>query len=176
MLSDRFATALDQLQEKAADRQAARDERDAFIVANWPVLDTEFADMVVDVVGAHPRLAVVAALVTDTFTGHSFTTLDKTVTTVISTLYGTAERVVFTPALEFVDANQFGVIRVDVDGFTPSLNGGIQGARFKSLLDRGVIMEGQAHASLSYKSNDHYEPLTAQLLEDFLAALFVRTT
>ena len=177
MLSDRFDTAVDHLQQQAQARQTARNARDAFIVANWPVIDAAFAAMIANVTGVHPRLAVVSTLVTDVFTGHAFPTLDKTVTTVVSTLYGSPERVQFTPALESVDTNQFGVIRVDVAGFTPSIgNGGSpQGARFRSLLERGVILEGQDHASTSLKIDDHYEPLTAELLEGFLAALLVRT-
>jgi hypothetical protein len=175
MLADRFVEAVDKLEADAAAVEEARAARDAFIEANFPALDQAFVNMVQAVTGTHSRLAVFMTPVIDTFTNRGFTSLTKTVVEIRSTLYGPIERVTFTPALEAVSPNQFGVIRVETEGTATQFGADEDAALFKSLLDRGVVMEGQETASLSVVSGETYEPLTAGVLEDFLARLFIRT-
>jgi len=177
MLADRFRVVQQELQDDAAARAGERAARDAFIAAQFPVLDAAFNALVDEATGAHPRLAVVRTPVTDPFTNRGFASLDKTVTDVRSTLYGPLEQVRFTPGLESVDPEQFGIIRVATEGLTPKLGGGGgQGAPLRAMLERGIVMRGrEAPGSLGVALGNEVRPLTAELLESFLAALFIRT-
>src|SRR5262245_34650857 len=97
MLAEGFEEALQRLAEEAEARDQARAARDAFIEAQFPLLDAAFVQMAREATGIHPRLAVVAVPVVETFTGRGFTALSKTVVEVRSTLYGAVESVRFTP-------------------------------------------------------------------------------
>jgi hypothetical protein len=174
MLADRFAEAVDKLQADAAAQEEARAARDSFIEVNFPLLDQAFVAMVRAATGTHPRLAVSTTTVIDTFVNRAFTSLTKTVVEIRSTLYGPIERVTFTPALDAVAPTQFGVIRADAEG-AAVVGADEEAVLFKSLLERGVVMEGQEVASLSVLNGESYVPLTADLLENFLARLFIRT-
>lgn len=174
MLATKFQETLAKLQADAVARQQALAQRDAFIQAQFPVLDAAFSAMVSRVCGSHPRLAVIKTAVTDTVTNHTFTTLSKTVIEVRSTLYGPLEVVTFTPALEAIAPDQFAVIRATTAGLTVTGEG--FASALKSLLDRGVLMRGKTSAGLVLAKGDGFEPLTDALLESFLAALFIRTS
>lgn len=174
MLATKFQEALDKLQADATSRQQASTQRDAFIQAQFPVLDAAFSAMVSRVCGTHPRLALVKTVVIDTVTNHTFATLTKTVIEVRSTLYGPLEVVTFTPALEAIAADQFAVIHATTEGLTATGEG--WASSLKSLLERGILMRGKTAASLVLAKGEGFEPLTDALLESFLAALFIRTS
>ncbi len=175
MLADKFQEVVDALEAKAAERQQASAARDAFIATNFPLLDQAFSDMVSAATGSHPRLAVVKTMVTETFTGRGFATLNKTVIDVRSTLYGPIELLRFTPALESVDVDQFGVIRIESQGLQVNLTGD-DTELSSSMLQRGILMRGTESADLVVSKTNGFETLTADLLEELLAAVFIRTT
>ncbi|MGH7393924.1 MAG: hypothetical protein ACREM3_31365 [Candidatus Rokuibacteriota bacterium] len=175
MLAERFEETLVRTQNEATERQQARSSRDDFIGVQFPRLDAAFVAMVRDVTGTHPRLAVVTTPVTETFTGRGFATLTRTVIEVRSTLYGAVEGVRFTPGLESIALDQFGVIKVGLDNLTPSFVANGTGPLFRSMVDRGVLMRGATAAGLVVARDTGFEPLTSTLLEAFLTALFVRT-
>jgi hypothetical protein len=175
MLADQFQEVQQELQDDDAERAAARAARDAFIAAQFPAMNTAFNGLVDEATGVHPRLSVVRTPLTDTYTNRGFASLNKTVTDVRSTLYGPLEQVRFTPALESVDPGQFGVIRVETAGMEPRLPAGPGAAAFRAILQRGIVMRGTDAASLGVPVEGAVQPLTDELLEDFLAALFIRT-
>lgn len=176
MLAERFDEALEALAAAAAEREQARNERDEFIEEKFPELDAAFSNMVTAVTGNHPKLAVIKTVVTDTFTGRGFATLNKTVIDVRSTLYGPVEEVRFTPALESVDVDQFGVVRIATQGLRPSMGSGLAAALLESMLKRGILMRGSESAHLVVAEGERLEELVPQQLEDFLTALFIRTS
>lgn len=175
MLADRFTTELTRLQTRDTERLQARNARDTFIQAQFPVMDTAFSDLVTAATGQHVRLSVIRTTVTDTFTGHLFATLNKTVIELRSTLYGSIEKLRFTPALESVAVDQFGVIKVATEDLPVALGASDQLPLFQSMLDRGVLMRGRDAAHLVVARDNTFVELTGALLEDFLTALFVRT-
>lgn len=175
MLAERFQELIEARAAEAEERQEARQARDAFIKLQFEALDQAFADLVVAVTGSHPRLSVVSTAVTEAIANRHFATLDKTVTEVHSTLYGTLEQVRFFPALEFVETDQFGAIRVTTEDVPAAFGTDGQAALHKAMLKRGILMRGQASAHLVVKTQDGFAPLTADLLESFLARLFIRT-
>lgn len=175
MLAERFRETLQRLGSVETERRAVRAARDQVIAARFPALDAAFVAMVRSVTGIHPRLAVVTTPTADTFTGRGFATLDRTIVEVRSTLYGAVEGVRFTPALEAVAQDQFGVIRVTLDNATAAFPANGQGALLRSVLDRGVLMRGTDSASLVVATATGFEPLTPELLEAFLTGVFVRT-
>ena len=176
MLADRFEEALIELQEKAAEAQTARSERDDFIKIKYPEMNTGFSGMVDNVTGSHARLQVSKSTVIDTYSNHSFTTLSKTVVDIRSTLYDKIEEIRFTPSLESIATDQFGVISVATENMAvPAFSNG-SSELFQSILNRGILMRGKdSSASLVVEKGNNFEELTDQLLEDFLAAMFIRT-
>jgi len=172
MLSALFQQEENRLALRAASVQAQRAARDAFIVAQFPLLDTAFASLVDTTVGTDPKLIVTHTPATDTFTNHTFATLNRTITNVRSTLYGTAENVLFTPSLESIDADEFAVIRITTD--LPDVATQNLDSAFADILRRGILMRGKTTASLVAPQNGNFVTLTSDLLEGFLAALFIR--
>lgn len=177
MLADRFQATEAALQAQAQARAQASADRDAFIAARFPTLDTLMGTRLANTTGVHPRLAVVNTPLTDTFTNRGFATMDKTVREVRSTLFGPLEAVRFTPLVETGDADQFGLVRVEVEGGPavrfPATG---QGARFRSLLERGIVMRGRPDtgARLMVADEGGFTELSDALLEEFLAAVLVR--
>ena len=176
MLAEKFKIALEKLQAKAVEQQQARAARDNVIKVKFPELDSAFSNLVTTVCGSHPKLALIKTTVTDFFTNHSFATLDKTVIEIRSTLYGPLEKAMFTPSLESLDGDQFGIIKAATEGIDVRFGAGDHAARFKPILDRGILMRGRDATQLVILVAGNFEALTAQLLEDFLEALFIRTT
>lgn len=172
MLSSLFQQEETRLALRAASVQAQRAARDAFIVAQFPVLDAAFAGLVDTTVGTDPKLTVTHTPATDTFTNHTFVSLNKTITNVQSTLYGTAENVLFTPSLESLDPDEFAVISITTD--VPDVATESLEPAFADILRRGFLMRGKTSASLVAPDNGNFVTLTPNLLEGFLAALFIR--
>jgi len=173
MLSALFQQELTRLAQRASDVQAQRGARDAFIQAQFPLLDAAFATLVDTIAGAEAHLTVTHTPATDSFTNHAFVTLAKTITNVKSTLYGTAENVLFTPSLESIVRDEFAVIRITTDGLPEVATENVAPV-FAAILQRGILMRGSTAASLVAPDGDNFIPLTPDLLEGFLAALFIR--
>ena len=174
MLSDRFQQETARRASQTAATQQARNVRDAFIVAQWPLLDAAFAAMVDAAVGTEAHLLTTHAPATDHFTNHTFLSLNKTITTVQSTLNGAPEKVTFTPSLESKDADQFGVIRIATDGLPYSITSDPGAQVFADMLQRGILMKGKTTSSLVVPDGSNFMALSKELLEGFLAALFIR--
>jgi hypothetical protein len=173
MLSTLFQQELSRLAQRATNVQAQRAARDAFIQAQFPLLDAAFAAMVDSTVGSEAHLTVTHTPATDTFTNHSFASLNKTITNVQSILYGTQENVIFTPFLESIEPDEFAVIRIATDGLPDAATENLD-SFFGEVLGRGILMRGKTTASLVVPDGGNFSPLTPGLLEGFLAALFIR--
>jgi hypothetical protein len=176
MLADTFIEVLEARQEEAQAGQQARDERDDFIEQTFEQLDQQFSDLIDQATGVHALLAVVKSPVTETITNRNFATLDKTIIEVRSTLNAKLEIVRFTPALQFLHRDQFGVVEIEtIDVPEPAGQEGAA-AEFKSM-KAGIVMRGQEAGSLvipSVDAGNGFEDLTAERLESFLETAFVR--
>jgi hypothetical protein len=174
MLSDQFR---EEIARRAARKQSThqqRAQRDAFIQTQWPLMDKAFADLVDATVGTEAHLSMTHTPATDNFTNHSFVTLDKTITAVRSTLNLSPETVTFTPFLETIEPDQFGVIRIQGDGLPYSILADRGAAVFAGMLKRGILMRGKTQSSLVVPDGANFLDLNAELLEGFLSALFLR--
>lgn len=174
-LANKFTQVLDKLAEQAVAEEASRQVRDAFIKVEFEKLDQKLADMIGEVTGSHPRLVVVKTAVTETIVNRNFATLNKTVTEIHSTLYGTVERLRFTPGLEFLAKDQFGVVKVTSEDLPVRLGNGEKAALFRSVLERGIVLRGREAAHLMVSRDNGFAAFNAVFLEDFLTQLFVRT-
>jgi hypothetical protein len=174
MLSDLFQQETARRASQAADTQAKRAARDAFIVVQWPLLDAAFTSLVSSIVGTEGHLSITTAPATDHFTNHTFASLNKTITTVKSTLNGSAEQVTFTPFLESIDADQFGVIRITTDGLPDAITADPGEQIFADMLTRGILMRGKTAGSLVVPDGSNFLTLNGDLLVRLLAALFIR--
>lgn len=175
MLAERFDEVLKKRAEETAQQARSRATRDQFVKTKFGELDTAFASMVEAVIGNHSKLVLVKTLLTDTITTRTFPSLDKTVIELRSTLNGPVEKVVFTPALEFATEGQFGVIAVESEGIRIDLGGDKQTPALKSILKRGLVMRGKKYASLGIEVGKQFKVLKEEVLEDFLARLFIRS-
>jgi hypothetical protein len=175
MLSDLFQQELARLASQSASVQQQRNARDAFIVVQFPLLDASFAGTVDSTIGHDSHLTVTHIPATDHFTNHTFTTLNKTITAVQSTLYGSPETVTFTPALQSLDSAQFGVISVATDALPDSVVADSGEPLFTALLQQGIWMRGSTVGSLVIPYGANFTAFSGELLENFLAALFIRS-
>jgi hypothetical protein len=174
MLSDLFQQETARRASQASATQQKRTARDAFIVAQWPLLDAAFAKLVDSSVGTEAHLSITHTPATDNFSNHTFASLNKTITTVQSTLNGAAEKITFTPFLESIDPDQFGVIRITTDGLPYSITSDPGEQIFADLLARGILMRGKTTSSLVAPDGNNFLTLTGDLLVGLLAALFIR--
>jgi hypothetical protein len=171
MLGERFQQIVNRRNQANAQTNADRSQRDAFIQAQFPVLDTVFAGLVDAAVGTGPLLSVTHTPATDTVHNRTFTSLNKTVTEVNSTLYGPTETVRFTPGLSFTYPEQFGVISLTKEGGPdPSAD-----PRFSDVFRTGLLMSGTQTAALLAPQAGNFSPVTAAYLENLLAQLLIRT-
>ncbi|MBZ5523737.1 MAG: hypothetical protein LAP21_16005 [Acidobacteriia bacterium] len=174
MLSQQFQQETARRATQSAATQQARAARDAFIVVQWPLLDAAFAALVDSAVGTEAHLSITHTPATDNFTNHTFASLNKTITAVQSTLNGAPETVTFTPALESIDPDQFGVIRITTDGLPYSITTDPGAQVFADMLKRGILMRGKTTSSLVAPDGSNFMTLNAELVEGLLAALFIR--
>ncbi|HEY2389848.1 MAG TPA: hypothetical protein VGK22_01630 [Candidatus Angelobacter sp.] len=174
MLSDLFQLETARRASQTSATQQKHAARDAFIVVQWPLLDTSFAALVDSAVGAEAHLSITHTAATDNFTNHTFASLNKTITTVQSTLNGAPEQVTFTPSLESIDPDQFGVIKVTTDGLPDSIVADPGAQVFADMLQRGILMRGKTTSSLVVPDGSNFMTLSGDLLEGLLAALFIR--
>ncbi len=175
MLSELFQQELARLASQSAGVQQQRNQRDAFIAVQFPLLDASFVAAVDSIVGHDSHLTVTHTPATDHFTNHTFTSLNKTITAVQSTLYSSPETVTFTPALQSLDPAQFGVISITTDGLPDSVVADPGEPIFTALLQQGIWMRGTTVGSLVIPSGANFTAFNSELLQDFLAALFIRS-
>ena len=77
MLSELFQQELARLASQSAGVQQQRDQRDAFIVVQFPLLDASFAAIVDSTSGLDSHLTVTHTPATDNFTNHTFATSEQ---------------------------------------------------------------------------------------------------
>lgn len=176
MLADTFAEILSSRSTSAAATQQARAARDAFIKPAFEQLATAFADTIDQVTGSHALLTVTRTATSLTVANRSFTSLASIVVEVRSTLYGFEERVRFEPALQFVYPDQFGIINITTNKVPVKLGSDAGSLTLQAMLDQGIVMRGRQSAHLVMARHGGFEPVTAELVEQLLTALFVRTT
>jgi hypothetical protein len=82
--------------------------------------------------------------------------------------------VTFTPFLESIDADQFGVIRITTDGLPDAITADPGEQIFADMLTRGILMRGKTAGSLVVPDGSNFLTLNGDLLVRLLAALFIR--
>lgn len=160
-------------QAKDAARQVERAARDAFIQAQFPLLNARLLELVASTVGLHSRLAITTLPLIETVTGRSFATLNKTAVTVTAQVGLAPASVSFTPRLDFRLPGQFGAIDCSIDFvFRPRQSRAEQ--RAARLLANGVQMQGKTAAFLMVDEPGGRVELSAAFVESTLAALLLR--
>lgn len=171
MLAERFQILTEQRLAAAARIAQARAARDAFVAVEFPSLNNALLAMVQAVTGSDPRLAVTTSTAVQAYPGHSFGSLSAIIIEVRSTFYGPVELVRFTPSLESVSKDQFGIVRIETENI-PDLPAATSATAIRN---RGVLMIGTSSSALAVPSDGNLAVLTPDLLEQFLATLFIRT-
>jgi hypothetical protein len=164
---------LDSQAARAAARQAERLSRDAFIQAQFPVLNTRLLELLAEAVGEHSRLAIATTPLVENVIGRSFATLGKTVIRVTATLGAGAQTVTFTPRLEFRETDQFGAVDCTID-FAYAPRRSRRDAVAASLLAHGLQLKGTASAHLIVASAGGPVEAGVSFFESALAALLLR--
>jgi hypothetical protein len=159
--------------QREAAATAARATRDAFIQAQFPLLNQRLIDLVTAAVGQHSRLTLAATALTETVTGRSFASLAKTALEVRADLDGGLQTIAFTPRLAFGDEAQFGVVACTASfAFTPRARNADRMAAL--LLAEKLQMRGTGVAALMLAAPDGFIEAGATLFEEALAALLLR--
>jgi hypothetical protein len=164
---------LDARAARDAARQAQRLERDAFIQAQFPLLNARLIELIGEAVGLHSRLAVSTAPMVETVVGRSFESLNKTAVSVAATVEGTAQSVALTPRLDFREPDQFGALDCAID-FSYRPRRSRKDAVAAALLAGGVQMKGTTSAHLMLAARGAPVELSPALLEAAFAALLLR--
>ena len=164
---------LDGRAARDAARQAARLERDAFILAQFPILNARLLELVSDAVGLHSRLAIAAVAMVETVTGRSFVSLPKNAVRVAASLGAATQTVTFTPRLDFREPGQFGAVdcTLDFDYRPRRSRNDLLATR---LLAQGMQMTGAASAHLMLETAGGPVELSPGLIESALVALLLR--
>lgn len=170
MLAERFIEVEQERQRTQAARSAARLQRDNFVAARMPAITAAHADAAARVCGAHPLLAVQRTTASQSFPTRTFGSLNLTTTTVRSTLYGPPETVTFAPDLEFLERDQFGVIRIRFEAARePALP-----EPLAAIVRRGLVVRGATTAEVVFPQGTGFATLTDAMLELLLCALLIR--
>lgn len=158
---------------KAASRDAERQARDAFIVAQFAALGASFDALLRAALGVDARLQVTVAPLTYAVQGRSFATLTVDTWIVRASFNAVAQTVVFTPRLDFRQPDQFGLVECALDfDYRPARNRGDLVAQ--ALLDPGVLMSGKTVGALRLPLAKGTAPLGADALEAAFAAWWLR--
>jgi hypothetical protein len=158
---------------REAARVLARAERDAFILAQFPLLNARLVDLVSEAVGLHSRLAITVVPMVETVVGRTFATLPKTAVRVAASLGAATQTVSFTPRLEFRAPGQFGAVDCTLDfAYRPRRSRADEIAR--RLLAPGVQMTGTASAHLMLETADGPIELSPGHIESALVAFLLR--
>jgi len=172
-LAIRIEQHLQARQRRQAERDAARTARDAFVQAQFPLLNARLLEIVRDAVGTHSRLNVTAVAQTLNVIGRSFATLPQTVVTVAATVDAQPLSLRFEPLLEFRGADQFGRVECTAD-FEPRLRSSRVADIARALLTAGVEMRGTSSGHLVFAPLGRPLELTADHIESALAELLLR--
>lgn len=172
-LAVQLQSYLDSQAARAAARQAQRLSRDAFILAQFPVLNARLLELVTDAVGQHSQLSLATTPLVENVTGRSFATLNKTAIRVTAALGGAPQTVAFMPRLEFRAVDQFGAVDCTID-FAYAPRRSRRDAIAASLLAHGAQMSGATSAHLMLTSAGGPIEADVSTLESALAALLLR--
>jgi hypothetical protein len=158
---------------RAAAKDAERSARDAFIQPAFAQLAARFEELLADALGTHAQIVVTAMPVVDAVQGRTFATLNKRIVMVRSTIGLAPQTLIFTPQLDFREADQFGLIACAIDfEFTPGRTRGDTVAR--ALVERGIQMSGRTVGRLLLPLDEGTAELTARDLEDAFTAWWLR--
>ena len=172
-LATQLGEFLDSRTSLAAARTRERAARDAFIQAQFPLLNAVLVERITAAVGLHSRLALSTTVQTLAVTGRSFATLPQRVVTVAATVDVTPLRVTFTPTLDFRYPDQFGRVECVAD-FDATLRRSRAAAVAQSLLSEGIQMRGAFTAHLLVLIEGNWIELSPSHLVDACAALMLR--
>lgn len=154
---------------REAERQAARLERDTFILARFPLLNARLAELAREAVGLHTRLSVTEVPMVETVVGRTFATLPKNALRIAAALGAATQAVTFTPRLEFRGPDQFGAVGCSLD-FVYRPRRSRQNELARRLLDPGMHMTGTASAHLMLGTLE----VSPSLLESALVAFLLK--
>jgi len=156
---------------RAAAVAAARLVRDAFIVAQFPLLQSRFESLLRAALGQHSGFALVVTPLNLLVSGRSFASLACSVHRVSASFSATPQTVSFSPALDFREVDQFGLIECSLDfDFSPRR----ADAGAQALVARGVQLRGSSVASLLVQRGGAWRELTADDLEEAFASFWLR--
>lgn len=158
---------------RAAAIAAERAERDAFIVAQFATLSTQFDALLREALGVDSRLQITVQPLIYTVQGRSFPTLTVDTWAARATFNGTPQIVTFTPLLDFRQPDQFGLIECAIDfDYAPARSFGDRCAQ--ALLETGVTMRGKSHASLLFSVDGFSSDLRTSDLEAAFSVWWLR--
>lgn len=173
-IADLIAPTLAARQARAAALAAERAARDAFIQAQFPLLDDQFESMLRAGLGLDARIVIQVNPVTYTVQGRSFASLTVNTWTAAFTLDGTTRSVTFTPALDFHERDQFGLIACTLDfPYTPGRSRTDKLARV--FLERGIQMRGTSIGNLLLPLDSGVRPLGVSDIEDIFSLWWLRS-
>lgn len=172
-LATRLVDFLDGRAALAAQRAADNAARDAFIVAQFPLLEARLEDQIRAAVGSHSRLAVTVTPQVLNVTGRTFTSLPRHVVSLTATVETAPLSLTFTPVLDFTHPNQFGRVEC-MASFEANLRRSRAAEIARSLLKEGIRMQGTSSAHLLIAANGAWAELSLSHLEDAFVALLLR--
>jgi len=172
-LATQLVEFLDNRAALSAARAAERVARDAFIVAQFPLMNNLLASQIMAAVGSHSRLVVTSTVQTLVVSGRSFASLPQPVVNLVATVDTVPLTITFTPDLDFRFTDQFGRITCAAS-FDAKLRRSRAAAIARTLLDDGIQMRGTSSASLLILIDGAWVELSLSHLQDAFAALLLR--
>jgi hypothetical protein len=150
---------------------AARARQDAFIVAQFPLLLARLETLLRQALGLHSGFTLSVSPLSLLVSNRSFATLDVTEMAVRASFTATPQTVRFTPALDFRDKDQFGLVECSIDfAFAPRA----ADAAAQALVERGIQLRAAGSPSLLVQRDGLWRDLTADDLEAALASFWLR--
>lgn len=172
-IAAQIAPTLAARQAIAAARAAERIERDAFIVAQFPILCARFDELLRAALGLDARVTITVTPLIHTVQGRSFATLTVDTWAVRASFNAVAQTATFTPRLDFRELDQFGLIECVLDfDYAPARSRADRTAQ--ALLTRGIQLRGKTHASLLLPLGIGVSELRADDLEDAFRVWWLR--
>jgi len=172
-LAIRIEEFLQARQQRDAARTAARAARDAFVQAQFPLLNARLEDLLRSAAGTHSRLSVDTTAQVLAVAGRTFNTLPQTIVTVAATLDTQTLGMRFEPVLDARTVDQFGRVQCTID-FERTLRRSRAGAIARALLTDGIQMRGSTSSHLLIAPAGAWVELTASDLEVALAELMLQ--
>lgn len=160
-------------QAKADARDAERAARDAFILAQFPLLGARFDTLLRTALGIDSRVTVTVVPLVHPVVGRSFPTLPVDTWVVRSLFNGAPQTVTFTPRLDFREPDQFGLIECAID-FASAPGHGRRDQIAQALLRSGVQLRGKTVGNLQLPVAGSLRTLGAEDLEDAFVVWWLR--